>query len=99
MSAADKTKLDGITITDYLKVSDASSTYATKTAIADMATNTSVDGKLAAYTNTENMNAALALKADKLMLLKLNSVLKLTALLLQIMYRLVLLLIWLLIHL
>ena len=58
-------KLEAGAISDMLTKTEASSTYATKTAIADMATNASVDGKLAAYTNTEGMNAALALKADK----------------------------------
>ena len=52
-----------------LTKTEASSTYATKVEVTsatdDMATNASVDGKLAAYTNTEGMNAALALKADK----------------------------------
>ena len=58
-------KLEAGAISDMLTKTEAASTYATQAAIADMATNASVDGKLAAYTNTEGMNAALALKADK----------------------------------
>ena len=46
---------------------------ADKTAIADMATNAGVDGKLAAYTNTEALNGLLANKADTSAIATMNN--------------------------
>ena len=46
---------------------------ADKTAIADMATNASVDGKLAAYTNTEALTGLLANKADTTAIATMNN--------------------------
>ena len=46
---------------------------ADKTAIADMATNAGVDGKLAAYTTTEALNGLLANKADTTAIATMNN--------------------------
>ena len=46
---------------------------ADKTAIADMATNAGVDGKLAAYTTTETLNGLLANKADTTAIATMNN--------------------------